>query len=99
MKKLRDIVPAQFPLEGEKVKIDTVLNVPLEFTDWSIKPSKKEENTEYLILQFRRENRLFVIMTGSAFLIKDVKKYEETCGKEPFEATIVKRGKAYVFAA
>ena len=98
MKKLRDVVPAKFPLEGEKVKIESVLNVELEFTDWKIKPSEKEKGTEYMILQFKRNDRLYVVITGSKFLMEDVKKYEESAGKEPFLATIVKQDKAYVFA-
>ena len=97
MKRLRDVVPARCPMEGEKVKIESILNLELEFTDWSIRQSVKEQDTEYLILQFKRDERLFVIMTGSRFLIEDVRKYEESAGKESFYATIVKRGKAYVF--
>ena len=41
MNRLRDIVPAQFQLEGEKVRIDDILGKLITVTDWSIRPSKR----------------------------------------------------------
>lgn len=98
MNRLRDIVPARHRLEGEKVSIDSVLNIPLEFLDWDIRPSVKQKDSDYMIMQFRKDGKLHVIMTGGEYLIKDVRSYEESAGKEPFLATIVKKGNAYLFA-
>ena len=99
MKNLRDIVPVgDAPLEGEKVTMDSILNLRLNFTDWSIRKSSIEKDAEYVILQFEKDGKLHVVMTGSRRLISDVRKYEESAGKEPFAATVVKKGKAYVFA-
>ena len=94
---LRDVVKKKVSLEGDKKSLDEILNKELHFTNWSIRPSKQVKNSDYLILQFEEDGKLFVVMTGSKCLIEDVKEFESLQGKTPFEATIVKINKAYIF--
>lgn len=94
--KLRDVIPRRNFLEGKKIKIDDILDKELTFTNWDIRKSKFG-NGNCLILQFKTDKGIYIVNTGSNCLIEDLKLFEEKQGKVPFEATIVKINKAYVF--
>ena len=95
---LRDIVKPRQSLIGSKVKIETILNRPLTFTDWAFAPSRQALGTMYLILQFTEENgEQHVVMTGSVCLMQDLQMFEAAKGHVPFNAMIVRNGKAFVF--
>ena len=81
-------------LDGEKLKIDDVLNTEIELINFSIKNSRYSENNngKYLTLQIRKDNRKYIFFTGSDVLISQMEKYGD---KLPFMATIRKINKYY----
>lgn len=77
-------------LEGEKVKIASIFNLPILVTGWYIGPSKKKNGTECLKMQFVRdgETEKHVVFTGSTVMIKQIRE---------IEAELVKRGLPRMF--
>jgi hypothetical protein len=93
MKKFGDFAQEKI-LDGEKLRIEDVLNEEVEMLNFSVKTSKYPKNSsgKYLTLQIRREKRKYVIFTGSDVLIEQLEKY----GSElPFLATIRKINRYY----
>ena len=93
MKKFGDFAKENI-LDGEKLRIDDILNEEIEIINYSVKTSKYPKNNsgKYLTLQLRRENRRYVVFTGSDVLIEQMEKY----GNElPFLATIRKINRYY----
>ncbi len=88
------------PLEGEKKKIDDILNQEILVIGHRTQESqyKKNKSGKYLTLQFIFDTSLeskYVIFTGSDILINQMDKYKE---KVPFWTTIKKNNKFYTFA-
>jgi len=81
-------------LDGDKVKIDDILNKEIKIIGHSIKNSKysKNKNGDYLTLQIEMENEKYIIFTGSDVLIDQLKKYNSEI---PFLATIRKINRYY----
>ena len=81
-------------LDGDKVKIDDVLNNEIKILNFAIKNSKysKNKNGEYLTLQIEMSDKRYIIFTGSDVLIDQMKKYAKEL---PFLATIRKINKYY----
>ena len=98
---LADIVPSHAALDGSKVKIDSILNLPLVFTGWSVRDSKhkKDGSTHCLTLQFEHDGEKHVVFTGSNVLLEQVQSFESAIGDKPkiFKAKIVKIGNFYKF--
>ncbi len=86
-------------LEGDKVRIDEVLNLPIVITNARITTSKYKKNTtgRCLTIQFRECNsdQLKVLFTGSEVLISQVEQYENEI---PFETKIVKIDRYFSFS-
>jgi hypothetical protein len=97
MKKFSDFAEMQ-ALEGEKLRLDDVLNKPVIITAQRITASKysKNESGKYLTLQFHfpNENETKILFTGSDVLISQIEDYKEEI---PFEATIKKINRYYTF--
>ena len=76
-------------LEGNKIRIDNILNNEVKITGYSIKTSRysKNESGKYLTLQVEIDQEKFVIFTGSDVLINQMDKYGE---EVPFVATVRK---------
>lgn len=93
MKKFSDFADDKV-LDGDKVKIDDVLNKEIKVIGHSIKKSKysKNKNGDYLTLQIELDNEKYIIFTGSDVLIEQLKKYETEI---PFLATIRKINRYY----
>lgn len=91
MKRFSDFAEEHKPLEGDKKKIDNVLNQELEITGYKVGKSKYKEN-DYLTLQFKIDGEFNVLFTGSRVLIDQLKKYENEI---PFIAVIKKINKYY----
>ena len=93
MKKYSDFAEEKI-LDGDKIKIDDVLNKEIKITGHSIKISKysKNKNGDYLTLQIELDNEKYIIFTGSDVLIDQLKKYNSEI---PFLATIRKINKYY----
>jgi len=81
-------------LDGEKLKMDDVLNTEIEILNFAIKDSMYPKNNsgKYLTLQIRKDKRKYIIFTGSDVLISQMEKYKESM---PFLATIRKINKYY----
>lgn len=81
-------------LDGDKVRLDDILNEEILIIGFRIKDSRYSKNNsgKYLTLQFEYKDKKNVIFTGSDVLIDQAEKY----GKEiPFLATIRKINRYY----
>ena len=93
MKKFSDFANEKI-LDGDKIKIDGVLNKEIKVIGYSIKNSKysKNKSGEYLTLQIEMDNEKYIIFTGSDVLIDQLKKY---CNEIPFLTTVRKINRYY----
>lgn len=82
------------PLEGDKLKIDDILNQEVELVDIRIGRTKYPKNAsgKYITLQIRKDGALYVVFTGSDVLISQAEKYVEHI---PFLVTIKKINRYY----
>lgn len=69
-----DLLPCKEELEGEKVRMSSIFNVPIIVLGWRIDPSKQKKGTQCLKLQFVRdgEEKKQVVFTGSDVLIDQI---------------------------
>jgi RNA-directed DNA polymerase len=94
MKKFSEFAEEKTAFEGEKIKIDDVLNKPLEVLNFRVL-NGKYQTEKCLQVQVRLHNVLKVIFTGSKVLTEQLEKYEKEL---PFETTIVKPHRYYTFS-
>lgn len=94
MKEFADFTTEEQPLDGDKERIDNILNRPILVTGFRIKKSQysKNESGKYLTLQFSIENKTKIIFTGSDVLIGQLERY---ANEIPFLATIKKINRYY----
>ena len=94
MKRFSDFSQEKGVLEGDKVKIDSVLNQEITIIGYSIKKSRYDKNNsgKYLTLQYEDEMDKKIIFTGSEVLIEQLEKYKDEI---PFKATIKKIDRYY----
>jgi RNA-directed DNA polymerase len=97
IKRFSDFSDERGPLEGSKVKIDDILNIEIKITAFEVRQSKfKRENQDRVMtLQFKQENILHIIFTGSEVLIKQMEKYKDHL---PFIAKIKHIDKYYTLS-
>jgi hypothetical protein len=81
-------------LEGDKVKIDSVLNKEILITDYQIRTSHFKEDS-YIIIQFHDEGGLKVIFTTAVVIKKQIEKHKDQI---PFYGTIIKKNKYYTLS-
>ena len=81
-------------LDGEKIKLEDLLNIEVIILNYSIKNSKysKNDSGKYLTLQIEKDNRKYVVFTGSDVLIDQMEKYGDQI---PFVATPRKINRYY----
>jgi len=93
-KRFSDFAEEPAPLDGEKMKIDSILNQEVEIIGARIGATRHSKNKtgKYLTLQIRINNTRHVVFTGSDVLIGQLEKYESEI---PFMATIVKINRYY----
>lgn len=95
---IADYVPEYQVLDGDKISIDAILNIPLTFTGWMFGKSKFTNNGgERLTLQFILDGHQRVAFTSSNVLIEQVRAFEKACPGKQFTGTIRKVGKCYKF--
>ena len=84
-------------MDGEKVKIEDIINKEILVIAFKTKPSKyKESNSDIcLTVQFQKDNQNFIFFTGSAMLNEQVEKYRKEI---PFLTIIRKVNKYYTFS-
>ena len=99
LKKFSDFAVDESPLEGEKIKIDDIVNKEIVVLNYAVKNSKfaNANSSKYLTIQFTEanSNEKKVVFTGSTVLADQCEKY---CNQIPFTATIKKIKKFYTFA-
>lgn len=81
--------------EGEKLRLDEILNKEILVTGYKIKDSHQKKGTEYLTIHFELEGKQHITFTGSIVLMNQLKKYESHL---PFLTTIKKINKYYSFS-
>jgi hypothetical protein len=81
-------------LDGEKRRIDDILNQEVCFLSYTIRDSKYTDNKSGLCMtiQFEQDGKHYVIFTGSAILMDQFERYGDEL---PFLATIRKISKYY----
>ena len=78
--------------EGDKKKIEDILNAEILIIDFKVKDSKQHSGTQYVTIHFNMDNINYIAFTGSTVLIEQLNKYNEQL---PFHATIIKIDKYY----
>ncbi|MBC8402499.1 MAG: hypothetical protein H8E14_13500 [Candidatus Marinimicrobia bacterium] len=94
-KRFSDFSEEDLPLDGDKIRIDDILNCEINIVGFRICKSKYDKNKsgKCLTLQFKNGSEdKRVIFTGSDVLIDQMNKYGEEI---PFHATIKKIDKYY----
>ncbi len=73
-----NLIPNYEVLEGEKVPIEKLFNIPITVTGWHVGPSTKKKGTNCLTLQFVRdgEEDKHVVFTGSDVLMDQLREIE-----------------------
>ena len=96
-KRFSDFAQEAAPLDGAKMKIDSVINKPIMVMGAKVTGSKytASGSTQCLTLQFELEGRKYILFTGSTVLIEQATKY---LAEMPFEAIIKKIDKYYTFS-
>lgn len=98
MNSFSDFADATGPLEGEKLKLDDVINKAIVVTGFKVSKSKYQDNGDgqYVTIQFREpdSDELQVLFTGSRVLREQCQAY---CDKMPFKAVIKRINQYYTF--
>lgn len=96
-KRFADFAEEQKPLDGEKIKIEQVLNIEIEIIGYRITRSKYEKNKSGNCLQLQMEinGAHRVLFTGSDVLIEQMEKYGS---QVPFQTTIKKIDRFYTLS-
>jgi len=95
-KRFSDFAKDHIPLDGEKLKIEAILDKEIEILALRIKPSKYQGKGTgaCLTIQFLMNGIKFVAFTGSGILAEQAQQYKE---EVPFLATIKKIDRYYTF--
>lgn len=91
-----DIKPQTKSFEGEKIKIDKILNREIVVTDYKIETSKYEKGNGkclYIQIEFNGDKR--VVFTGSISLMDMIQ--QVPADKLPFKTTIIKENERLQF--
>lgn len=98
-----DIIPDYDVMDGDKVDIEDIFNIPITVTAWIIAPSKKNKGEDYLRFQFVRdgETERFVCMGGSTVLMDQLREIEAVLDEKKlphrFRAVVRKVGRCHKF--
>ena len=95
MKRFSDFAEEQ-TLDGDKVKLDDVLNKEIVVTGYVVTKSKyKSSGDMCLKLQFEVDSARYILFTGSNVIINQIERYHDEI---PFITTIKKVDKFYTFS-
>lgn len=81
--------------EGDKKKVEDILNQEILIIDFKVQESKQRKGTDYITIQFKIDDILYITFTGSNVLIQQLNKYKENI---PFFTMIKKIDKYYTFS-
>lgn len=82
-------------LDGDKIRLDEILNKEILILGFKIKNSTKKSGTLYVTIQFKLDGVNRISFTGSEVLMDQLKRYEEHL---PFYAIIKKINRHYTFS-
>lgn len=96
-KRFSDFSDERGPLEGDKVKIESILNIEIKITAFEVRKSKftRENHERVMTLQFIYNEKTHILFTGSEVLIKQLEKYQSEL---PFFARIIHRDRYYTLS-
>jgi hypothetical protein len=96
-KRFSDFARERIPLDGEKTRLDDIINREILIIGHSIKKSRYDKNNsgKFLTLQFELDGDRRVLFTGSDVLIEQVEKYGDQI---PFAAIIKKIDRFYTLS-
>lgn len=80
--------------DGAKKKIDEILNEKILVLDFKTKDSKHHRNSQYVTIQFKINDTVFILFSGSSVLIDQLDKYKDNL---PFYTVIKKIDRYYTF--
>ncbi len=93
MERFHEFAEESGPLDGDKIRIDDILNKELIITGYKIKESKyPKSGPKCLTLQVVLDDKKYVLFTGSVVLLEQMEKYQDHL---PFIATIQKIDRYY----
>ena len=99
MKQFSDISQEQQKPEGEKVKLEAILDKPIILTNAMINESRFSRNKsgKYVAIEFQYDenSEKHVVFTGSDVLIQQIEKYQD---EMPFQATIKRINKYFTLS-
>jgi hypothetical protein len=95
-KRFNEFARENMPLEGNKLKLDDVVNREIIVLDYRVKDSryKKQDCEKCLTLQFKMDEKICVMFTGSNVLRDQIDKYKHEI---PFITMIKKIDRYYTF--
>ena len=95
MKRFSEFATEQ-TVDGDKVKLDDILNKEIVVTGFNVTQSKYQNNGKNCLkLQFEHKGIKHVLFTGSNVLINQIERYQKEI---PFISTIKKVDKFYTFS-
>ena len=88
-KRFSDFAKEEKAIDGDKVKIESILNKEIRVTDYKVKKSKyaKNNSEQCLTVQFEIDGTKKIFFTGSCVLLDQLEKY----GHEMPLMTMVKK--------
>jgi hypothetical protein len=97
VKRFSDFSEEAGPLDGDKLKLDDILNQEITVVGYRIQNSRYSKNAsgKYLTLQFELYSERHVVFTGSDVLISQTEKYHHEI---PFITTIRKVNRYYTLS-
>lgn len=99
MKQFSDFAQEPQTLEGDKMKLDDIVNKPIVIHDASIKTSQysKNKSGKYATIQFSdpASTQRYIVFTGSDVIINQLEKYAH---EMPFKAVIKKINRYYTLS-
>lgn len=99
MHRFHDFAQEDQPLDGEKMRVEDILNREISILNARISESKyakeNENRKRVATIQFEIGGKTYVAFTGSGVLIKQIEKYRD---RIPFITTIRKINRYYTFS-
>ncbi len=81
--------------DGDKVKINDLINKKIIIRDFKIESSKQNIDCNYLTLQIEMDGIIYICFTGSKILMEQMEAYKLEI---PFITTILKIHRYYTFS-
>lgn len=97
MKKFSDFAKEDAIMDGDKLKLDEILNKEITVKGFKVTDSKysKSNSNKCMKLHFKLNDKNYITFTGSNVLIDQMEKYKN---ETPFITTIIKIDKYYTFS-